>query len=476
MKRRTFLRQAAQTGLGAGLASGLTTVHSAAQTSDAQQLAGQTETARPIPVMGAEAMDAYFTDARMHAALGTEALRKPSDVKVIAFTFPSWHPTPFMEARFGKGWTEFDTLRNARRLFPGHTMPHYPLWGYYNEADPVWAAREIDLAADHGVDAWMIDWYWREGTQFYQEQIEQGLLKAENRNRLQFAIMWANHDWKNVYPARSPAEAAMILPQVHTQADFAHVADYCCEHYFSQSNYLRVDGAPLFAIFDVGKIIQQLGIDGLKQALLTMRERALRAGFPKLHLQVVGGYYHYLSRLGEFGFDSVTQYGTFGWTYGGKPAGSRIPYGVGAMEAVNPGGRCVTRYPYLSFHARRSAGMTAHGLRSTLRLLSGAHPTSLNGWCEQPAIPCRIDRSKDICMLQHGMSGPKTMCCCQIPTGATATWRRFNARRTIKDGVRRLSYAGPALACRRCLSHRSNPDYCSSLRAAASACCRSFCR
>ena len=63
-----------------------------------------------------------------------------------------------MEARFGKGWTEFDTIRNAKALFPCHTMPHYPLWGYYNEAEPEWAAREIDLAADHGVDAWLVDW------------------------------------------------------------------------------------------------------------------------------------------------------------------------------------------------------------------------------------------------------------------------------------------------------------------------------
>ena len=39
----------------------------------------------------------------------------------------------------------------------------------------------------------MIDWYWRE-EQFYHEQLEQGFLKAENRTKLKFAVMWANHD------------------------------------------------------------------------------------------------------------------------------------------------------------------------------------------------------------------------------------------------------------------------------------------
>jgi len=79
-------------------------------------------------------------------------------VEVVAFNFPSWHASPYMEEHFGKGWTEYDTLRNARPLFPGHTMPHYPLWGYYDESDPAWAAREVDLAATYGVDAWMVDW------------------------------------------------------------------------------------------------------------------------------------------------------------------------------------------------------------------------------------------------------------------------------------------------------------------------------
>ena len=115
--------------------------------------------ARPAALFGPEAMAGYFTDERLHAAIGTTELRAPKDVGVVVYNFPSWHPSPWMEARFGKGWTEWEALKEARTLFPGHTMPHYPLWGYYNEADPAWAAKEIDLAAAFGVSAWMVDWY-----------------------------------------------------------------------------------------------------------------------------------------------------------------------------------------------------------------------------------------------------------------------------------------------------------------------------
>lgn len=334
MKRRTFLHRAMQAGVASALTGSASGVE--AQTTGLQPPAAPRElhAALPAALVGPEAIDGYFTEAQLRRALGVDALKRPVGSKIVAYNFPSWHPSPWMEARFGKGWTEFDTLRNAKPLFAGHTMPHYPLWGYYNEAEVEWAAREIDLAADHGVDAWLIDWYWHEGMQFYQEQLEQGFLKAPNRQRLQFAVMWANHDWKNVYPARSPDQAATMLPMVHTLPDFDRVTEYCAEHYFHEPNYLRVAGAPLFTLFDAGKVIGQLGEDGLKRGLDRMRARAAQLGFPKLHLQVANGYDPYEGKLKELGFDSATQYGTFAWTYGFKPAGSRIPYGVGCVEAI----------------------------------------------------------------------------------------------------------------------------------------------
>src|SRR5947209_7522082 len=201
----------------------------------------------------------YFTEARLYEAVGTRELARPTGVEVIAYNFPGFHPSPWMEARFGKGWSEFEVLKNARGLFPGHAMPRIPLWGYFNEADPEWAQREIDTAADYGLDGWLIDWYWHEGTMFYHEQLERGFLKAANNGRLKFALMWANHDWKNVYPARNPETAAILLPQTHTVADCVKVADYCIEHYFHAPNYLRVDGALLFGFFDFPLLLKQLG-------------------------------------------------------------------------------------------------------------------------------------------------------------------------------------------------------------------------
>lgn len=327
MNRRTFMRSAAQTGLAASMIG-----PSAARASTDPDAILTTADAVG---MGEEATANYFSEQRLFEALGTTQLKTPTDIQVVAYNFPSWHTSPYMEKYFGKGWTEYDIMKNTRKLFPGHSMPHYPLWGYYDESDPVWAAREIDLAATYGVEAWMIDWYWHEGTQFYHEQLEKGFLKAENNKKLKFAVMWANHDWKNLYPAYSPETAAMLLPQVHTFADLQAVANYCCEHYFSQSNYLTIDHRPVFAIFDAGKLIDQLGKDGAKRGLVLFRERCAKLGFPGLHLQVSNGYGGLEGELKNFGFDSATLYGTFGWSYDRKLVGSRQPYGVNACKAFS---------------------------------------------------------------------------------------------------------------------------------------------
>ena len=126
MNRRKLLTSAVQ----AGIAGALLPASSHSQATDSKTSPARELPARPSGLIGDAAVADYFSQERLQQVLGTKDLSAPRDVTVIAFNFPSWHPSPYMEEHFGKGWTEFDTLRNSRPLFPGHTMPHFPLWGY----------------------------------------------------------------------------------------------------------------------------------------------------------------------------------------------------------------------------------------------------------------------------------------------------------------------------------------------------------
>lgn len=320
MKRRRFL---ASSLLGTAAIACPFDAPSFAESSEAPpcETAGQ-----PLPCL---------TEAEVMRALNASAPLKTAPCFVVAYNFPSWHPTPVQEKWFGRGWTEFQVLSNARTLFGGHQMPRRPLWGYYNEADPAWAEKEIDLAANHGINAWMIDWYWHSGTQFYHEQLEQGFQKAANRSRLKFAVMWANHHWKNVYPAHSPDDAAVLLPQEHSYEDCLQVMEYCVRKYFHDDSYWRIEGKPVFGVFDLNLFVDKLTFDGARRALEAMRERVRRAGFPDLHLQASHLYSRLIPRLRDLGVESATQYHSFGWTYGGRRPGNRSPFMDGALTAIH---------------------------------------------------------------------------------------------------------------------------------------------
>ena len=330
MQRRTFLvslAAAAAAGGGAGYLSGRN-----------RRAKFDRVHWKPAALTGSKAPDAnagdYFTPARALEELAATAFEAPKDCQVVAYNFPAWHRSPFMQQAKGANWTEYETLKQARPIFPGHAMPRQPLWGYFDESAPEWAAKEIDAAADHGIDAWMIDWYWHNGVQFYHEQLERGFLAAPNRQRLKFALMWANHDWRDNFPAASPEQADLLLPQAHSEADCLRVIDYCIKHYFRQPNYWRLGGGLVFGIFDLDHLAKQLGRDNLKRVFDAMRERVRKAGLGELHLQSNNVHGHLEAGFRAIGIDSATYYHTFGWSYGGRQPGGLSPYVDGAVNSI----------------------------------------------------------------------------------------------------------------------------------------------
>jgi len=207
---------------------------------------------------------------------------------VAAYYFPSYHADARNSQWHGKGWTEWDLVRGATPRYAGHQQPKIPAWGYFDESDPSWANREICLAADHALTCFIYDWYWYGDKPYLNGGLEQGFLKAPDRHRMKFALMWANHDWNNMFPARFTnrpeiMETGLVSPEV-----FDHLCEYVIENYFSQNNYLRLDGGLYFSIYELGTFIKGMGgVGQARRALENFRERCQRAGVGDLHLNTV---------------------------------------------------------------------------------------------------------------------------------------------------------------------------------------------
>ncbi len=244
---------------------------------------------------------------------------KGDDIEVVSYYFGNYHLDKRNEKRLGKGWSEWTLVKEAKPRFEGHQQPKVPLWGYTDEADPKDMAQKIDTAAKYGVDVFLFDWYYYDDGPFLERTIDDGFLHAENRDKIKFALMWANHDWVDIFPKHKDKEAKLVYPGRVTPETFDKICDLVIEKYFKQPNYWKIDGKPYFSVYELTKFAENFGsFDATKKAIERFREKTKAAGFPDLHLNAV--YWGRPNIPGEatltdpvkiiegLGFDSVTSY------------------------------------------------------------------------------------------------------------------------------------------------------------------------
>ncbi|HEX6514339.1 MAG TPA: glycoside hydrolase family 99-like domain-containing protein [Nocardioidaceae bacterium] len=234
----------------------------------------------------------------------------PSRPQVAVFYFPSWHQDPRNDEWKHPGFTEWELVQQARPRFEGHRQPLVPSWGYVDESDPAAMSRACRVAAEHGVDAFLFDWYWYDGGDFLNGALDRGYLAGSQEVR--FALHWANHDWTDVFPAEVHAEAKLLSPVKVTAQEFRQITDVVLDRYMSHPAYWRVGGGAYFSWHQFGLFVDWMGgWDATREVLDDFRARARAAGVGELHLTCVGG----ISlengdgrRLADAGIDSFTPY------------------------------------------------------------------------------------------------------------------------------------------------------------------------
>jgi hypothetical protein len=239
---------------------------------------------------------------------------------VACYYFANYHPgDPRNEQVHGKGWSEWELVKHARPRFPGHRVPNVPLWGYEDESDPKVMARKIDAAADHGIDAFIFDWYWYDDGPFLERALDRGFLKAKNNRKLKFALMWANHDWIDIHPKQLGTPDRLLYPGKITPATWETLTDHVIRQYFKHPSYWTIDGKPYFSVYELYRLVQSFGsLEKTREALDRFRAKTKAAGFPDLHLngvtwgvQILPGETS-VANVGDLaqrlGLDSVTSY------------------------------------------------------------------------------------------------------------------------------------------------------------------------
>jgi hypothetical protein len=257
-----------------------------------------------------------------------------AEYDVAAYIWPSCHH----DERFGdmlwpEGTGEWEIIKKGTPRFAGHYQPKQPLWGHEMDDDPEVMEKWIDAATDHGVSVFIFDWYWFDEGPFLESCINNGFLKARNNGKMKFYLMWANHDVRRNYwnVHRYLDDTSLLWDGAVDLENFKIIVDRVINRYFKQPNYYKIDGKPVFSIFSIQNLVEGLGgIEPSAEALDYFRKETKKAGFPGLHIQMIGfgsPQEDLLESIQALGANSVTKY-----NWGGPIPEDYIQWGTESME------------------------------------------------------------------------------------------------------------------------------------------------
>ena len=221
--------------------------------------------------------------------------------RVLAMYLPQYHPIPENDAAWGKGFTEWTNVAQARPLYRGHYQPKIPAdLGFYDLRMPEIREAQAELAHESGIEGFMYWHYWfGNGRMLLERPFEEVL--ASGKPDYPFCLGWANHSWMTKTWKKGSAfqKNPMIMEQLYPGHD-DHVAHFnYCLPAFKDKRYITVDGKTIFTIF------APMDMPDVKEFIITWRQLALSNGLPGIHFVGLRTSQHSVADILELGFDAV---------------------------------------------------------------------------------------------------------------------------------------------------------------------------
>lgn len=248
-----------------------------------------------------------------------------SKARVIAFYLPQFHPIPENDQWWGKGFTEWTSVGKAKPLFKGHYQPKVPAdLGYYDLRSPWVREEQAELAREAGVEGFAYWHYWFGGGKTILQRPFLDMMASKSPD-FPFCLAWGNHSWSNkTWKSGMSKKAAntMIAEQKYPGVeDFTAHFNYVFPA-FKDERYIKVDGKPLFIIFDSSfkklplfietwqKLAKQNGLKGIHFVGYAYNAGYNKVDNPKekrpyLALDEAGARYKYALAKGLDGVNSI---------------------------------------------------------------------------------------------------------------------------------------------------------------------------
>lgn len=173
---------------------------------------------------------------------------KNNKARLIAFYLPQYHPIPENNQWWGKGFTEWVNVANAKSLFKGHEQPKIPAdLGFYDLRLSEVREAQANMAREHGIEGFCYWHYWFGNGKRLLERPFSEVLESGNPD-FPFCLAWANHSWyAKTWDPRTPDK--LLIEQ-----NYLGKSDY--EQHFNEmlpafrdNRYIKVKEKLFFLIF-----------------------------------------------------------------------------------------------------------------------------------------------------------------------------------------------------------------------------------
>jgi len=165
-------------------------------------------------------------------------------LRPIAFYLPQFHPIPENDAWWGKGFTEWTNVAQAKPQYWGHHQPRIPGdLGFYDLRLREVRQQQADLGRAYGLHGFCYYHYWFHGKRLLEKPLDAVLHFGEPD--FPFCLCWANESWSRRWLGD---DKAILIEQTYSMRDHEEHAMHL-SRYFTDPRYISVHGKPLFLIY-----------------------------------------------------------------------------------------------------------------------------------------------------------------------------------------------------------------------------------
>ena len=222
-------------------------------------------------------------------------------VKLIAFYFPQLHAIPENDEWWGKGFTDWVKVKQARAMFKDHYQPRVPLNSrYYDQSKEDVIRWQIDLARSYGLYGFCHYHYWFDGKHLL-EKPTNIFLESKDLD-FRFCLAWANETWSRRWDG---LDHHILIKQTHIpdkekwRAHFNYLI-----RAWSDERAICIDERPVFLIYRAHRISQ------IGDMFDFWQELAVRRGLKGIFFIAIKQYEFPIPDVLKY-FDAVVQFQPF---------------------------------------------------------------------------------------------------------------------------------------------------------------------